>query len=112
MHILFKKNIFSLITFTVIIALFTGIGICGELMPIEPPNRFEGQSQGGERSKRSQQTVDNSVYNDFEKKVRGMNSQDKGKLIKAIKEKRDLAIANKRWEEVTHYKKLLDIASK
>lgn len=112
MHISFKKNIFSLVTITAIIALFTGIGICAELMPIEPPNRFEGQSQGKERSKRSQQTVDSSVYKDFERKVSGMKPQEKEKLIKAIKEKRDLAIANKSWEEVTHYKKLLDIASK
>ncbi len=112
MHILFKKNILSLITFTVIIASFTGIGICGELMPIEPPNRFEGQSQGRERTKRSQQNVDSSVYKDFERKVSGMKPQEKEKLIKAIKEKRDSAISNKSWEEVTHYKKLLDIVSK
>lgn len=112
MHILFKKNIFSLITFTAIIALFTGIGICGELMPIEPPSKFESQSQGKERSKSSQRTVDSSVYKDFERKVSGMNPQEKDKLRNAIKQKRDSAIANKSWEEVTHYKKLLDIMAK
>ncbi len=112
MHILFKKIIFSLITFTVIIVLFTGIGICGELVPVEPPSKFESQSQGRERSKSSQQTVDSSVYRDFEKKVSGLNPQEKDKLRNSIKQKRDLAITNKSWEEVTHYKKLLDIMGK
>jgi hypothetical protein len=112
MHSLFKKIIFSLITFTVIIVSFTGIGVCGELVPVEPPSKYESQSQGKERSKRSQQTVDSSVYKDFERKVRGMNPQEKDELRHAIKQKRDSAITNKSWEEVTHYKKLLDILAK
>ncbi|MBI5180772.1 MAG: hypothetical protein HZA05_05170 [Nitrospirae bacterium] len=112
MHILLKKIIFSLITFTAIIVSLTGIGVCGELVPVEPPSKFENQSQGKERSKNSQQTVDSSVYKDFERKVSGMNSQEKDKLRNAIKQKRDSAITNKSWEEVTHYKKLLDIMGK
>ncbi len=97
-----------------LLALFDGAGICGELRPLELPSEKQNlyTRQQAETVQPKRQKVDASVYKEFERKVKNLSPDERKKASEGFVEKRDMAIKNKSWDEVEYYSKLIDILRK
>ncbi len=102
------KFIFLLIVFVLISTTMARPVNAGELRPLEIPNQ---RPFSQEQSQESRQKVDESVYKDFEIKIKNINHEEKEKLITTFTRKRDEAKKNDRQEEAEHYQRLLEILS-
>jgi hypothetical protein len=81
-----------------------------ELRPYQLPSQQRSvmEKQLPEGSQNGE-TVDESVYKDFEEKVRAMGNGNKLKLKEAFSKRRDEAIKNGRIKEAKYYLRLLKI---
>lgn len=101
-----------IILFSVFIAASPAcIGLAGELRPFELPSQKYGGTvqQNVERGNKNKPAVNESVYAEFETKIRDMKEADKKDLRKTFLEKREAAIQKERWEEVKYYEQLIKI---
>jgi hypothetical protein len=103
----------GIIFFSAVLAstFFITLGISGELRPFELPSQNAPNAPAAPRE-RPQEKVDESVYKNFEEKTKGLSPAEKKEFIAAYGKKRDQAIANEKWDEAKHYKRLLDILGK
>lgn len=98
----------------ILLTLFVSAGICGELRTLELPSQKQGihNRQQGETVQPRKQTVDRSVYKEFEQKVKKMSPDERKKASEGFAKKRDMAIKSDSSDEVEYYSKLIGILGK
>lgn len=104
----FNRLIFFSFSITLSVNGLISLLNASELRPLEIPDQ---RPFSQEKSQESRQKVDESVYKDFELKIKDINHEEKQKLIKTFTQKRDEAKKNDRQEEARHYERLLKILS-
>lgn len=88
-------------------------GIGGELRPFDLPSQRAPNAAPLARED-GQQKVDESVYKDFESKVKTLNPgpEAKKELIKSFTQKMDQAVKESKLIEAKYYRRLLEILQK
>jgi len=103
-----KKLIFRMMVLAMIYISMTCLVSASELRPLDIPDQ---RSFPQENSQESRQKVDESVYRDFELKIKNISHEKKQELIKTFTQKRDEAKKNDLQEELRYYRRLLEILS-
>lgn len=99
-----------LLAISFVIILMSGDGLCGELRQYDPPSQRQYQFQ--QTAPQYQRTEDRTIYENFENEVRNLNRNQRDELINSFRQKRDMAVSSRCWDEAKHFDKLIDTLQK